>query len=104
MSVSTKYNITVAQLREDIEFLTNNEYAPVFDALDAAIDAQIKRLVVTNMLSMGNTKGFAETKARYTIARYLRYMLNEDAAGRLSRETLVSMLKGNMDDLINGVV
>lgn len=52
------------QLSEDIAFLTDRRYVPVFDALDAAVDAQIKRLTVTDMLSMGNTKAYGNTLGR----------------------------------------
>ena len=93
------------QLSEDIAFLTDRRYVPVFDALDAAVDAQIKRLTVTDMLSMGNTKEFAKLRACRTIRRYLSCLLSEDTVmGRLSREDLVRRMEGDMADLRNGVV
>mgnify|MGYP005951902875 FL=1 len=107
MSRSANYtrNITVVQLRDDIEHLTNKEYVPVFDALDAAIDAQIKRLIVMKMMTTHNTKESAEVRACRVIDRYLRCMLSEDAVmGRLSREDLVRRMACDMADLRNGVV
>lgn len=106
MSRSANYtrNMTVVQLRDDIEHLTNKEYVPVFDALDAAIDAQIKRLTVMKMMTTHNTKESAEVRASYIIRRYLKCLLREDAVGRLSREDLVRRMEGDMADLRNGVV
>lgn len=86
------------QLSEDIAFLTDRRYVPVFDALDAAVDAQIKRLTVTDMLSMGNTKEFAKLRACRTIRRYLSCLLREDTIGRLSRKDLLSRMEGAMEE------
>lgn len=93
------------QLSEDIAFLTDRRYVPVFDALDAAVDAQIKRLTVMKMMTTHNTKESAEVRACHVIDRYLRCMLSEDTVmGRLSREDLVRRMEGDMADLRNGVV
>lgn len=100
MSRSANYtrNMILVQLREDIALLTDRSYVPVFDALDAAIDAQRKRLTVTDMMSKGNAKEFAEVRASYIIGRYLKCLLREDAVGRLSRKDLVSRMEEAMEE------
>lgn len=91
-------NIILVQLREDIALLTDRSYVPVFDALDEAIDAQMKWLTVTDMMAKGNTKDFAKVRASYIIRRYLKCLIREDAVGRLSRKDLVSRMEEAMEE------